>query len=377
MAVTPWAVTLSRNVEPATLAVLLVTSLLWTMTRLWHKRTTLNTIAVVIVAILAGLSGPVGWSSLIIALVCSLTVALTHNARPTPQIVAIWGVLGFFIVLPVFVIEAVSKTSRGALIFGASAGHYLGGIGTTFLAFQVHGDDNYFHNLGGEPMLNVFVGIMFIAGILVTATRWKKRPERALVLGAIAALVPALLYPQTAPDAARLAPMIPFALVFAAIGIGYMLEVWYATFPINSAARLTGQLAILLLLALTAYQGYTQYFVAWADSSETHRAYGDAALGMAGWLLQHPDASGNIIIASSDDAKIIQYRLSGKSLGYTLIDGANVGGSLTQRPIHLILSTTWRDQIIADLKTAAPGGTLVEHQSSFDGADLYYTYDLP
>jgi 4-amino-4-deoxy-L-arabinose transferase-like glycosyltransferase len=376
MTVTPWAVTLSRNVQPATLAVLLLTLLLWQVTCLWHHQTTKNLIQLGIVVGIAGLSGPVGWGTLLVTLVAALGVIVGHATPPKLKAISIWTGLAAVAVLPALIVALGSRAHGRTLITATSLGHYLGGIGTTFLAFQVHGDDNYLHNLGGEPLLNVFVGIMFIAGILVSITRWKQRPERALLLGSVAALLPAFIAPQTAPDAARLILFLPLALAFAAIGIGYMLEVWYATFPINSAARLTGQVAIMLLLGLTAFQGYTQYFVAWADSSETHRAYSDTATGMAEWVKHQAAGTQLVIVADRDDATALRYRLITVS-NYQVVGPDQLVTALKVRPLHLVLTTTWRDQVVTELKAVAAGGTLQSHQSSFDEADLYYTYDLP
>jgi MFS family permease len=360
---------------PAALAPLLLTLLLWLATRLWHKRSLANLSLFAIAVLIASLSGPVGWGALLVTFAAALVVALGRGEKMTPRQVTAWLGLVVIAVLPAVIVASRHKASGRSLIIGTNFAHYLGGVWTTLLAFQIHGDDNYFHNLGGAPLLNVFVGIMLVAGILVSLTRWKKRPERALLVGTVVALIPALMSPQTAPDASRLVLVLPLVLVLAAIGVGYMLEVWYATFPINSAARLTGQLAIILLLALTAYQGYTQYFVAWANSSDTHRAYNDAALGMASWIAHEPAGTTSLVVVNTDDATVLRYKLVTQP-SYRVVTPAQLNASLTQRPLYLVVGTADRDQVVAQLKTAAPGGTLQSHQSSFDGADLYYTYDI-
>lgn len=255
-------------------------------------------------------------------------------------------------------------------------GKVFGGTVSTLLAFQVHGDTNFLHNLGGEPLLNVFVGIMFVAGILITATRWQRRPDRALLVGGLALLLPAILSPATAPDAARLSLALPGAVILSALGIGYMLEVWYTTFPINSAARLTGQISIMILLSLTVYQGYTQYFVAWAHSSETQRVYGDTPLGMANWAHSLPAQTHPLIIATPSEQYGVRYGLVTRP-DYQMVSPQQFTLALAQRPLHLAVSPALRDQTVTALKAAAPGGTLRVHQSTFDQADLYYTYDLP
>lgn len=376
MAVTPWSVTLSRNIEPAALGPLLLVLLLWLATRLWHGRSSSDAAMLALAVLVASLSGPVGWVALLISFAAALAVGIRHMTRPKLHQASLWLGAAVIATLPALAIVASGHGQGRAIFQAATVGQFFSGLGSTLLGFQVHGDDSFLHNLGGEPLLNVFVGIMLIAGLLVALTSWRRRPERALLLAFVVALLPALLSPQTAPDAARLALALPLSLALAGVGIGYILEVWYTTFPINSAARLSGQLAIVLLLGLTAYQGYTQYFVAWADSSETHRAYGDAALGVATWVKELPAGSHAVIVADGDDALVLQYRLSDNP-SYQIVDPTTLVAALKQRPLHLVLTTTWRDQVVADLKTTAPGGTLQSHQSSFDGADLYYSYDLP
>jgi 4-amino-4-deoxy-L-arabinose transferase-like glycosyltransferase len=376
LAITPWSVTISRNVEPAALGPLLLTLLLWLATRVWHDRSTRNVASLAAVILIASLSGPVGWGALLVTLAASLAVAIKHETRPKASDVGIWLGLTVAAVLPALVVILRHKHNGRTIFSSNSFSDYVGGFMNTIRALPLHGDDNYYHNLGGVPLINAFITIVFLAGLLVVATHWKNRTRRALLVASAVALLPALIAPATAPDAARLILMLPLSLAFASIGVFYMLGVWYATFPINSAARLTGQLLMLILLILTLYLSYLQYFVAWSQSSDTHRAYGDTAIGMASWIKQQPAGQNPIVVIDSDDAAVLQYVLI-KAPTYQAVSVTSAGALLPQRPLHLIIAAPYLDQLVAQLKTTAPGATLQSHQSSFDGADLYYTYDLP
>ena len=375
LAVTPWSVTLSRNVEPAALAPLLLASLFYFSTRLWHGRSLRRALPLTVVAAFAALAGPVGWGALATVAIVGLVTILGHPRRPNLKFSGLGLAAGLLALAPAVVI-ALSQRDLSAVLHLPDLGKVGAGALSTLLAFQIHGDTNFLHNLGGEPLLNVFIGIMFVAGVLITATRWPHRTDRALLVAGFAALLPALLSPQTAPDAARLSLALPGALILSALGIGYMLEVWYATFPINSAARLTGQISIMILLGLTVYQGYTQYFVAWAHSSETQRVYGDTPLGMAQWVRSQPAKAPQIIVATPSEQFGLQYGLLNRQ-NYQLVSASHLTTALAVRPLHLVVSPSLRDQAVTALKTSAPGGTLNVHQSTFDQADLYYTYDLP
>jgi len=375
LAVTPWSVTMSRNVEPAALAPILVASLFYLATRFWQVRSLSRALPLAAVVGLASVAGPVGWGVLVAVTAAASAVALRHPRRPSLKLIGIGFAASLAVILPALFI-ALNQRDFSAVMRLPDLGKVFGGIVSTLLAFQVHGDTNFLHNLGGEPLLNVFIGIMFAAGVLVTATHWQRRPDRALLVAGFAALLPALLSPQTAPDAARLSLALPGALILSALGIGYMLEVWYATFPINSAARVTGQASILILLGLTVYQGYTQYYVAWAHSSETQRVYGDTPLGMAKWVRSQPAQAHPIVIAAPIEQYGLQYGLLDRP-DYQLVSPQQLTVALARRPLYLAVSPSLRDQTVTALKATAPGGTLQVHQSNFDQADLFYTYDLP
>ncbi len=376
IAVTPWSVTISRNVEPATLAPLLLTLLLWLATRVWHDRSAANMIYFGVVVLIASLSGPVGWGALLVTLAAALAVAIGHKTRPKLRDAWLWLSMAILAVIPALLVIARHQHNGRTIFTSNTFSQYLNGFFNTISGLQLHGDDNYFHNLGGVPLLNAFIGIVFLAGILVAITNWKNRTRRALLVASLVALVPALISPATAPDAARLILLLPLSLALASIGIFYMLGVWYATFPINSAARLAGQLLMLLLLVLTLYLGYLQYFVAWSHSSDTYRAYNDAAQGIATWVEKLPVGSNPVIVANSSDAMVVRYNLI-KAPSYRVVTVQASTPLLSQRPLHLVIAATYLDPMVALLKTAAPGAALQSHQSTFDGADLYYTYDIP
>ena len=83
---------------------------------------------------------------------------------------------------------------------------------------------------------------MFVAGLLVAISRLHERRYRLLLLFFVVLLLPALLTTVGVPNAARAFAAAPIVLTLAALGISYMLELWYRTSPINSAARTTGQI---------------------------------------------------------------------------------------------------------------------------------------
>jgi len=271
-----------------------------------------------------------------------------------------------------------------------AASGLVGGIGTlaanfvaTLLMFNVTGDENYRHNLAGEPMLNVFVGLMLIAGILVGISRLHERRYRLAFTFLIVLLIPALITNVGVPNAARAAAALPLVVVFAAIGVSYMLELWYATFPINSAARVTGQAAIIVLIMLTGFQGYAQYFRAWAGSSEVYVAYNEGAVEMSKALLIDADndtakkrSAQRYVVAPADQASVIAYLDYGRA-AYQAIGASD----LVNLPVaagtrEFLIAAISRDDATKVLKSKFPGGILRPHYSSFNQAEIYYSYEV-
>jgi 4-amino-4-deoxy-L-arabinose transferase-like glycosyltransferase len=384
LAVSPWAVTLSRNGVVDALFPLLSTLTLWTATLAWKKGTAKNQLAFSGALLLDLLSGPIGW---LVAAATLLTGAVLlskkhelfklNRARGA-------GLAGLGIGLAALAyLIGISMTAVKALPAAAnlvnSADSFFTSFYRTLLMFNVHGDDNYRHNLSGEPMLNAFVGLMLVAGLLVVISRLHERRYRLLLLFTGVFLLPGILTSTGAPNAARVFAAAPLILAIASIGISYMLELWYKTFPINSAARATGQAAIIVLLALTLFQGYTQYFKAWGGSSQVYTAYNEGTVQLAGKLSD--DARDKhfkgtrFVVAAPDEQPIAQYLVAG-TLPYIAIKASDLNAlPIDPGTRRFWITDSQRDEAVKSLKLKFPGGVLRPHYSDFNQTEIYYTYE--
>jgi hypothetical protein len=242
--------------------------------------------------------------------------------------------------------------------------------------FNIHGDENYRHNLAGEPLLNVFVGLMMVAGLLVSISRLHKSVYRILLVCLVTLLLPATLTTIGVPNASWATGALPIIFALAAIGTSYMLELWYATFPINSAARATGQGAIILLLALSMLQGYTQFFSAWAGSSTVYAAYDEGLVQVAQHINSDKGAGERFIVASSGETTVASYLNSGKITYRALTPGDIQSLPVSTTARHFYITTSARDDAVKVLKVKFPGGVLRPHYSSFNQVEIYYTYEV-
>jgi 4-amino-4-deoxy-L-arabinose transferase-like glycosyltransferase len=380
MAVSPWAVTVSRSGVDSALLTLLVPLTLWLGTRALRHPGTKQYAAFGAVLAADLLSGPIGWLLALCSLGLSVRrLAVEHNLlkfnRPRVVGAVLFGVgaavLGYFIGTSM---PAISSMSR-ALDLTTNPTTIGGNIIKVLLMFNVHGDDNYRHNLAGAPLLNAFVGLMLVTGVLVGISRLHQLRYRVLLSFTLVMLLPAIITTVGVPNSSWAVGALP--LIFGLVGVGtsYMLELWYATFPINSAARATGQAAIILLLALTLVQGYTQYFRAWAGSTAVYSAFNEGTVSIAEHVKTDKFSGERYIVIPSGQVPIIAYLDHGYA-GYQII----TPGQLQALPVTTVsrqfyIDTSSRDEAVKTLKVKFPGGTLQPHYSGFNQVEIYYTYE--
>jgi hypothetical protein len=245
----------------------------------------------------------------------------------------------------------------------------------TLLMFNVTGDQSWRHNFSGQPMLNAFVGLMLIVGILAAIVRFRQRRHAALLILFVLLLLPAWLSAATAPNALAAAAALPIVVLLSAVGINYMLGLWYTTFPINSAARSTGQSVIILLLILTGYQGYTQYFNAWGESIETYSAYEEPAVQTAHYLATNKFTGHRFVVGRADELPVVAY-LDYSSSAYQLIQPVGIITiPLDKTATQFIITAAARDDAAKQLILKYPGGRLRPQLSAFSQNEIFYTYE--
>ena len=215
-----------------------------------------------------------------------------------------------------------------------------------------------------------------LLGLLICLSHINKAKYFALLISWLGLILPTLISYDGTPSFLKTAGAIPFTIVMAALGIGYMLDRWYATFPVNSAARTTGLSIILILLMLTAYQGYTQYFVAWAYSPGTYEAYNEDATAMATYMLEHHTSDTWLVVADSSSAQVLDYLTHGKAT-YRRLDPSDVtalpldGGSK-----KFLVSEQNKEAVLATFKQKLPGGRLSAQYSRFNDKELFEVYEV-
>ncbi|HVQ44802.1 MAG TPA: glycosyltransferase family 39 protein [Candidatus Saccharimonadia bacterium] len=380
LAVSPWAVTLSRGGLESALPPVLIPLTLWLCGRVMRQPSLIAYAALGAALALNLLSGPIGWIfTLAIVGIAVVKSAKDHNLLKITRARLVGSSILALGLAVLAYLTATSftnlKSAPHALGLVKTAGAFADNIVKVLLMFNVHGDENYRHNLAGEPLLNAFVGLMLIAGLLVSISRLHRQRYRILLLLAFVMLSPALLAGAGTPNASWAVGAMPFVFAFVGLGTSYMLELWYATFPINSAARATGQAAIILLLALSLLQGYTQYFRAWAGSTAVYVAYNEGTTQMATHLRTDKFNGERFVVVGADQVPVFEY-LDHDLANYRLLDTTALAGlPIATASREFYIATSTRDAAVKILKAKFPGGVLHPHYSGFNQIEIYYTYE--
>jgi 4-amino-4-deoxy-L-arabinose transferase-like glycosyltransferase len=160
---------------------------------------------------------------------------------------------------------------------GNPVGHFLSNLAKTLLMFNVHGDDNWRHNVSGASELSSTVGILFLIGIFLGLyALWRDRRVRDMrtfgwfltFAWFVLAILPAAASDEGLPHALRSILMLPPAMIFAAIA-----GMWLYTLVKHHGDKIVAKVFGLLFLAGAVYFAYTQYFLVWAKDPNVAGAF--------------------------------------------------------------------------------------------------------
>lgn len=268
----------------------------------------------------------------------------------------------------------------------------------TLLQYNFRGDDNARHNVPNQPLLNTFVGIMFILGILVALYSIGHARYAAILFLAAAMMLPAALTAEGLPHGLRSIGSAPPVMILAAIGLSYFIGRWYAIFPINSFARNIGLSLVVLLLLATLMQGYFAYFRAWAGNPDTYDAYAEDMVQLANYKLAHYIGSGaptTFMVVDGYSIRTVDFLTRQKADYNKQKNDADYGLSygsgwkrlewdqvksqpLTSDPVVFLIQNNEHAQDVLDtLKTKFPQGRVIVRSSpAFTDRTLFYAYEV-
>ncbi len=392
LAASPWAITISRDGYRAGLLAIMVPLVLWLYTKAIQTGSLGWYLGAGAAFGLGFYTYPAYWVTPLLLAIFMGYLVVRQRQRARSLITGVAKSLGAAIIILIPLIwygvqhmGELFGRAHGVSVFSQPNGlvgmiQAVGeGIGKTLLMFHLHGDDNYRHNLGGQPELNVFVGAMLLLGIMLCVA-YRKRHHYYVALLAVlmVMLIPAMATTEGIPHALRAYGALPAIVALAALGMLYMVDQWRAVFPLNAPARMLGAGAMVVLLLLTVYQGYTQYFVAWANTSETYEAYQEEAVSLAAYYNTKDFKGKRYAVAGSYEMMPTQFlthnRSSYQRLTKTQVESLPLDAK-SAKEFSVFSDDVARVQPLLERKY--PTLKRSPHRSSFDDRELFVIYTVP
>lgn len=390
-AVSPWAITLSRNALPINLALAALVWLCFLAQRAYKTGKWGYTVAAALTMVVGSFSARLFWLVPVVFAIAVVVLLLQKKLTTSrTRLLVSTAVVGLLVLVPMIILLLVGRanpvvglvrsnvgdTTRVTAVAKAS----LENAGKTGLMFFTSGDENYTHNLGGVPLLNAFTALMFLLGVLLAVARRSRMVYGFVVIGLTVLLLPSIVgLGVFTPDAYRAALAMPFVFMLAGIGTNHLLTRWYAMFPINTTARSLGLSFVVFLLVLTAYQGYRQYFVAWAQDPQTFVAYREDLVEAARYA--KTNQSKTFIIARPEELAVV-------AASRMTRNAADFGGSIEQlenlplanKPQAVIILGADSSELRAlkrRVEAKFPKGSFGVSTSPFNEGQLFVWYKTP
>lgn len=159
------------------------------------------------------------------------------------------------------------------------------------------GDEGLIRNLPGRPVFDPFLGFLFLAGTGVWlytlfAPRVSRKARMVALLMAIwlAVSLGASLFSTDAPSFIRTLPALPVVMILPAWGA---VAIWDR---LNSRLRPFAAIVLVLLVALSAWRTYADYFIAFAHHPALYYAFDQDKVEISDWINRNA-ANGTVYLA--------------------------------------------------------------------------------
>lgn len=154
--------------------------------------------------------------------------------------------------------------------------------------FFVHGDTNWRHNYAGAPELWWPVAILFLIGLIISVKKLRVTSYALLVTWFTIMLLPVIISSEGIPHALRAIIVIPPTMIFAALGLDYIIQ--------KISKRKLAATAIFILFSSIILQTYSQYFIKWAQNPHTQGAFSKNYFDIGNYLNSLPQDAPKYVI---------------------------------------------------------------------------------
>ncbi len=183
--------------------------------------------------------------------------------------------------------DFLGRTSQISVFSSESPVLELGkNILLTIGMFFVRGDSNWRHNYAGAPELWWPIAILFLIGLIIGIRKLKIR-NSLLFLWLIFGLAPVVISNEGLPHALRAIIVVPVAMIFAALGLVWLIE---KISPKIENGRIKKELMILFFafLIVVSINSYKQYFLDWAGNPNVQGAFNENYTELGHYLKYSP-----------------------------------------------------------------------------------------
>jgi len=165
------------------------------------------------------------------------------------------------------------------------------------------GDYNWRHNIAGAPELWWPIAILFLIGLIISIKNLRVTRYALLVTWLIVMLLPVVISNEGIPHALRAVIVVPPAMIFASLGLVWLLE------KINlkiEDGRLKKELIILFFtfLIVVSINSYKQYFLDWAGNPRVQDAFNENYAELGHYLKYSPQDIKKYVIINAEGVDV-------------------------------------------------------------------------
>ncbi len=253
---------------------------------------------------------------------------------------------------------------------GSAIGAFVSNIVKTAGMFNFSGDQNFRQNVAGEPMLDVFIGILMWVGVIISLIRFKKLEYFLLSIWFIVLSIPELLTSDGIPHALRMVGVIPVVFLWAALGLDWVLNRVRQLKPAQ-----TLYIGTALVLIISGSAGFYKYFVKFPSYAEAGDAYAEDMVQMAYDINAQPKGEKIILIAGEYGSKTIQFITYPAKPDIERLEVSDIKGlKLPADHYKIYIEKDWKDDVLKELRKIGFKRALTEVPSPRDQRILYYEY---
>ncbi|KKQ94865.1 MAG: hypothetical protein UT66_C0032G0003 [candidate division CPR2 bacterium GW2011_GWC1_39_9] len=282
-AVSFWPLLISRSVVHSNIIPLVLIALLYFASIAFREKKK-------IYFVITGITLAVGlYSSIVFWLLPILLYpALYFVSNKKPKVLSkykkeifLTEIISLFAMVPI-IIYLIWNPSKLSFIFPGVADVLKNGF-KSLLAFNFESPQMWSINIGKEPLLDPFIGIAFVAGILMAIKYHKKTKQQILLISFVCFMMPAI-FSTNYLYGLKMAGVIPIVFIFAAIATDWTLSKWLGLFPFNKNARRLGWTLFFILIFLSSSFNITKYYLVWAGAPETYLVYNEDLVAESRYL---------------------------------------------------------------------------------------------